>query len=498
MRYVPVVLGVSVLSVAGVFAAGLLDCAPPDEDPTVLDESMCEATKLAAAPAPEGTVKLYLDMSTDLLARAHDLETRFQASCNKIGMTLGLPAGADIQAACGPITARLAKLQLQAPKPDGGVKLPWVRIRWSQECAPDSQVEAKCVADCSGGAACDPTAACPPGSLTGTCAGNCTGTCERSGAALPCTGACVGACNMPDASTNDAGLASCEGECIGACAGKTWTGRCAGACNAGFFGQCLGTCTGSCDGVPIGSVPEAGVPEAGMPEAGAEGGAPEGGVVDAGIRPAPTGNDGNCPGLCAGQCSSQGSGNCATQCKAPYLGGKCTGGGSCTGSCNSSQTACLDTCTGTCTTNPNGGACDGVCVGTCDVPLTATTCRREIACESMNAECKLICGVRGALAAKCPLPPTPEVLIVDDGALYDAVRANMAEFAQIINEMDLVLASASSVADRTVGDYKAVGVVTTRGYACVQQANKTVTEALASLNKSKFVADSLNPQTVAK
>ena len=485
MRYFPI--GASLL-VAGLTCSGaafLVNCSS-DEDTTVRIDDKCEVTRLQPSPSAEATLKLYVEASSDLTVRAADLDRRFQAVCNKMNQSLGLEAGNDIQAACGRLGARLKKAQDSAPKPVGGVKSTFIRTRWSEDCYPDAKAQLDCAAQCGTAAACDVTGACPAGQLAGTCAGKCTGLCETTGPKAACKGACVGVCDMPDAATTPGGnLASCEGECVGRCNVATgWTGRCKTACTTGFYGQCRGTCTGTCDGIAVGTPrPDGGAPT----DAGSD--------AEAGVPPitAPTGQDGNCQGLCVGQCSAEGSGTCTSRCGGDFLGGTCRGAGTCLGTCTAVETACLETCSGTCKNAVQAGSCAGNCVGSCDQPVQNPVCRTSLSCAGANNECKLVCAVRGALAAKCGAPPAPELLVANDWVLYEALRGNAGEMVQLVNELNLVLAAARGIADRAPADYRAIGVVTTYGFACVQQANTTVENAITSLLKAKIVADSLNP-----
>ena len=466
------------LIVSGLLA---LNCAP-DEDLSVAVVKDCDVARLTT-DVPEATVKVYVETANDALARAQDIEKRFLAVCNKINKDLGDTDGTTLSAACNKIAARVQKAIALTPLPPGalpGTVAPWVAVGWEQSCTVDSHALATCEDTCSGSAPCDHDQKC--GALVGSCAA-CSGRCDTRGEKVACNGQCSGTCDMPAAPAPDSGIdggpsPACAGECVGTCKFPTnWTGRCTTGCNAGFQGQCLGTCTGTCNGSPVGDVVDAGGDTGDSGDAG-EGGV-EAGPVDAA---APVGADGNCAGFCKGQCSSGASGSCTTRCTGVFSGGQCTGAGNCVGVCNATATGCTATCTGRCTLTGTGGSCAGACTK-CDGPVTNGACTGALDCPA-NDQCKAVCGVRAALATKCPAINVGELRVAGDTVLYTAIAKNIGEFATLANELTVVKNAVERIADRTPTDFKSIGLVTDRGFRCVDTGISTMGQARDTLNKS--------------
>ena len=460
--------------------ASLVDCSS-DEDTSVTIVRDCDVAKLNTAVPAEATVKLFVATINDTLTRGKELQTRYKDVCNAMNREMGEAEGADIRAACNKVAARVAKANGQTPVPEGGLPssvTPWVVISWDQRCFENAAATAECLNQCSGGPGCDPLGKCAK--PAGACGASCEGTCETAGTDLPCVGECKGACAMlapppPDSGAEPFIPQNCTAECSGTCKLPTWTGRCETACNTSFLGFCGGTCTGTCNDSPIGTPNPF--------DAGAEGGTPDAG-------PAPTGSDGNCPGVCKGQCSAKASGTCKSPCAGAFSGGTCAGPGNCIGSCRTASTGCTSTCTGSCTSKATT-ACAGTCRGKCGAGLSSANCEGPLSCEA-NDECKGTCALRGALAAKCPAIKTAEVRIAGDYEVYDAVNRHIGEFATLTNELLVVRAALERIADRTQGDFKAIGLVSERGFKCVDGAIVAATEARTLL------ATSLSASTVIK
>jgi hypothetical protein len=454
-------IGFGAISAAGV----ALHCAP-SEDTSVSIVTQCDAATLNVADPAEATVKVYLETASELQTRAAMLVSRFKDTCNAINRDLGAPEGGDVHAACNPIADRIAKAAAIPPVPDGGILKPvWAAFNFDAlTCPVDAVSEAKCLDQCSGQPACDPSAKCAPGKSTGTCAGNCTGTCSTSGDTAACVGGCFGKCAFPSLDGGGApegGVPACGGECVGTCGANSWLGRCSTGCGKGFLGQCLGTCTGLCDGVPY-SLVDAGAD----PDAAAEGG----------ILPGAPGA-GNCTGVCAGACAGQASGQCGAKCAGDFSGGACGGVGNCVGTCSGPGIPCTTTCAGTC--KQHVGTCAGSCTA-CAEPLTGGKCVGTFDCGTANPICTGTCILKGALAAKCGSSAVATTL-AGDYKLYDAVSAHMVDFTAIAREANVINGNLSGVLQQTSGAFHAIGVVHDNARLCAASANPIYDDAKANL-----------------
>jgi hypothetical protein len=466
----------SFLSLAG-FA--LLNCVA-DEDTSVTIVKDCNADQLSVSSVPETTVKVYLQTMKDTLTRAQALERRLQDVCNAMNRDLGLPEGTDLRGACNKVAARVKAAIDAVPIPDGSLPtsvVPWVVVNWDRTCPVNTTATAECLDQCSGGATCNPVAACQV--LGTSCEGTCNGTCSQQVTGTECVGACAGKCEMnpiapPDSGVDAGPRSACNAECVGRCSAASWNGRCSAGCTAGFVGQCTGTCTGRCDGVAYPS---------------SDAGAPSDDGGDGGVAPAQPGS-GSCAGRCEGSCSGPASGRCAARCNGDFSGGICTGLGACSGACNAESTGCVGPCTGVCTTPATTQACGGTCAGRCEGTAKNPSCAGELGCDA-NRECKATCEMRGALATTCRAIAAADVRIAGDSLLYDAISKHIIEFANIANEVRVLVAAYQGISNPSPPDFKSIGLVTDRGFRCVDSIVELSKETTAALNRAEAASSIL-------
>jgi hypothetical protein len=242
---------------------------------------------------------------------------------------------------------------------------------------------------------------------------------------------------------------------------------------------CGGICTGDCDSVAYpfdASVPEAG--EAGATEGGTEGGAAEGGAMDAGGPVADAGS-GTCNGVCRGKCSKEASGSCTARCTGDFAG-TCAAAGNCVGTCNGVGVPCVTTCNGSCQTA--NAQCTGTCTD-CSAPFQNPECTGTFSCGEPNPICAAVCGVKGGLAAKCPAVAF-DVRVAGDYALDLPLKAHMADFSQASQELATIVNTQGGVADRTVGDFRAIGVIYDNARLCAIGGQPLYEEARKNLNEA--------------
>jgi hypothetical protein len=439
-----------------------LNCAP-SEDTSVTRVTNCDVNTLNTADPAESTVKLYVETAGELRDRAKLLVERFKTVCNKMNRDLGDNEGAEVRAACNNLADRIAKASVRAPFPDGGLSRPiWVTVSFdATTCVKDSQTEARCLEGCSLKPGCDSINTCAKGKVTGTCPGTCASRCQTAGDNVACNGACRGSCTSPDPDGGpEGGVPACAGECRGTCKSASWLGRCSTGCTAGFVGECRGTCIGSCDGVAFAG-------DGGTFDAG------DGG--DGGLIP----GSGTCAGNCTGRCVGEASGSCTARCTGDFSGGACTGVGNCVGACNGPNLPCVTECSGTCVTK-EGTACSGTCTD-CDQPMQKANCEGAFECGDANSLCKSVCAVKGSLSAKCETVPV-DIRIAGDFKLYDALKANMAEFAAVARETAVLQANVAGVLNQTTSKFKEIGVVYDNARLCATGAAPIYEEARSLLN----------------
>src|SRR5262249_39201819 len=160
------------------------------------------------------------------------------------------------------------------------------------------------------------------------------------------------------------------------------------------------------------------------------------------------------------------------------------------GSCNTASTGCTTKCSGSCTTTSTGATCSGQCRGKCSVALSSEDCQGPIDCAA-NEQCKAICSLKGALETKCPTITSAEVRIAGDYAVYDAVNKHIGEFATLTNELLVVRGALERVADRTPGDFKSIGLVSDRGFRCVDAGNQAAIQARTLITDALAASDVL-------
>jgi hypothetical protein len=183
------------------------------------------AGNFAADAKANGTIRAFVQASSDLGVTAEQMEAQVADACTRMGMDLGLapqqmqPAGGPggrAQGACGPVAARIDAILRAA----GNVQL---AISYAPpECRFAADAYASCAASCNiqldAGSI---IAHCAPGHLSGTCQGTCQGGCDGV-----CNGSCQGQCSA----------AGPNGQCAGEC-----SGTCHGTCSATCHAQCQGT-----------------------------------------------------------------------------------------------------------------------------------------------------------------------------------------------------------------------------------------------------------------
>jgi hypothetical protein len=457
------------MSALGIGAATMFGahCAPSD-DMSVRIVDKCDGNALNLSDPAEHTVKLYLDEATELRDRAKELLTRFTTICNAINKDLGEPEGSEVHQACNNIATHIQAANARAPIPTNGTAPPlWVAIKFDATCSLDGASAAKCIDLCATQKGCDPNKC--PTTLIGKCNGEC-----RSCLGVPstdpttCFGQCRGSCASPDPATVDGGLPGCQGECIGKCKSPTWQGSCSTGCSAAFRGFCAGKCSGTCDNVAF----DGGTPGT---DAGPDGEAPTPGVP----------GSGNCAGICTGKCEGQASGSCGVlpgspaPCLGDFFGGLCPGVGNCVGTCSGAGVACATTCKGTCVSASN--ACPGACLN-CQGTIESGSCPAVPTCEA-NAICKDVCGLRGALDAKCT-PTAADIIVAGDYKLPDALRAHIAEFTKAARDANVLSTNIGGVLGRTEGQFLAIGVVNEGALACAKAATPIYEEARKDLNQA--------------
>jgi hypothetical protein len=212
------------------------------------------------------TVRVFMQAASDFSRIADNMQGSVLTACANIATDLG---ASDSWSQLGDTKSRISNSQGTGACDVAGQKIEDFLVGVGTvdshialtvtrgECHCDFEEQARCDADCSVTAACDPGTVetrCEPGSLSVVCnaecaAGavcvgksdlpaNCMGKCEST-----CTGECKGTCVLPDgrSTENDP---NCMGKCASSC-----NGTCRGQCkmeqplNCGAAVHCSGGCT---------------------------------------------------------------------------------------------------------------------------------------------------------------------------------------------------------------------------------------------------------------
>lgn len=487
MRRYLTALSFSSLAGAAIVAVLVSCLSDPREDEAVIVTDKCDVAKLSALPtSPESSLRAYVDSTKLLLDKSTVTETALKDACNAINTDLQQPPGADVGGACKPVFQRIQTVIAKEPPSAPGAlgNTSWVDIDFPSSCTIPAGTTEGCIAKCAG--ACDPSK-CEPGKVAGKCAGDCVGTCSEVGENIACRGKCVGRTEL------DGG--SCKGECVGRCTANAWVGECTGACPAAFNGTCAGTCTGQCDGIPVG---DAG---GGPIDAGGDDG--EAGPVEAGppnpFPKPPGGNDGNCKGKCIGVCSSGATGSCSGPCltyaAGPPIGawksGFCGAGGTpaaaCTGTCDvAGGNGTTSTCNGNCSQagKPScGGICRNADGGGCNGALSDSFCEGNLAC-GQNAECNNACQAFGILSSTCTDPTFSQIFTVTDPALAAALKKNQGALGKALNQLSLLRGAINFIGNRSLGDFRSLGLSGDLVTACVTEARANVEAANVKIDNA--------------
>lgn len=261
-----------IVFVGAVFAVGGASCVSPDSPLLKESGEGCNEFKAGAEVDAnlnvDPTVRSFMQAASDFAKIAGDVQTAVLTACANIATDLGANdswsqlsdkkmkiSNADHTGACDIAGQRIEDILVEAGTVNAHVALSVSK----GECHCDFAAQAKCDADCSINAACDPGSVetrCEPGSLSvvceascaagATCVGmpdrpaNCMGQCEST-----CTGACKGTCVHADGhvTENDP---SCMGKCASGC-----NGTCRGRCKmeqpavCGTAVHCEAGCTGT-------------------------------------------------------------------------------------------------------------------------------------------------------------------------------------------------------------------------------------------------------------
>jgi hypothetical protein len=172
----------------------------------------------AADARANGSVRAFVQASSDLSKLAVKVDAEVSAACERMGRDLGVSPGEmgdDTASKCGAVTAKIDAI-LRA-----GASAKLSASFTPPECKVSGDAYASCSGQCT--AQVDPgsiVANCEPGKLSGTCEGTCGGTCDGA----------------------------CRGDCDGACSVKDASGKCAGQCKGTCRGRCDATCHAKCEG----------------------------------------------------------------------------------------------------------------------------------------------------------------------------------------------------------------------------------------------------------
>ena len=121
----------------------------------------------------------------------------------------------------------------------------------------------------------------------------------------------------------------------------------------------------------------------------------------------------------------------------------------------------------------------------CDLSLPHVDC-------TANDQCKNACGLTAALATKCPNVTAGDVRIIGDAKLLAAIKAHIADFATVANEIFVVHSAFEHIADRTPGDFQAIGLVHDVAYRCVDQGVDTSKQVRTSLDLALAATNVIN------
>lgn len=259
-----------IVFVGPILAIAAAGCISPDSP--LVEESSEGCNEFQAGkdvPANlnvDPTVRVFMQAASDFAKVADNVESSVLTACANIAKDLG---GTDSWSQLGEIKAKISNSQGTGACDVAGQKIEDILVNVGTvdthialtvsrgECHVDFDEQARCDADCSVNAACDPGTVetrCEPGSLSVVCdascaAGafcmgkpdkpaNCMGVCEST-----CTGECKGLCIHPDGRAVE-NEPNCMGKCASSC-----NGTCQGRCkidqpvSCGASVHCSGGCT---------------------------------------------------------------------------------------------------------------------------------------------------------------------------------------------------------------------------------------------------------------
>jgi len=261
-----------IVFVGPLVALGVGGCISPDSP--LVEESSEGCSEFQAGKDVDAnlnvdpTVRVYMQAASDFSKIADDMQSAVLTACSNIATDLGASdswsqigdqksriSNAQGTGACDVAGQKIEALLIEAGTVNANLALSVSR----GECHVDFEEQARCDADCSITAACDPGTVetrCEPGSLSVVCdascsAGaycmgqpdlpaNCMGVCEST-----CTGECKGKCVHGDGKVTE-NDPNCMGKCASSC-----NGTCRGRCkveqpvNCGASVHCTGGCTSS-------------------------------------------------------------------------------------------------------------------------------------------------------------------------------------------------------------------------------------------------------------
>jgi hypothetical protein len=178
----------------------------------------------------DGDTKAFVIASVNLVAIAHDAESKVLAACEAIDADLGVPdTWSAMKSDGGTPDAETAEACKQAAAKikgviDSNATAGCALVVSGGYCYVDEQAQVSCESTCTGTTTCTPgdiTTLCTPAELTGECDGMC-----KAGAACEGSATAIAQCK-----------GACEANCTGMCDGNACNGR-----------HCAGTCEGMCDG----------------------------------------------------------------------------------------------------------------------------------------------------------------------------------------------------------------------------------------------------------